>query len=523
MGGHLFIVHGDVLGVACDAILIPSGTGQEGDRQRAGEVMSAWISELGDCVRGRFLIDAPDAARRVVKVREGDGIRLPAIWAGFTGDRGNEPLAFYTEVVSAFIAQAGRHARLGSHEGVRPLVSDTPLVALPLVGSGEGGKRDDAGELLRGVVQSIATAAAEEDVDVALVLRDPTAYAAAQQARSLISRPGSWSEITEIQEREAQRIARLAREGRLVAFLGAGASMGAGLPSWSQLLENLAHRADLRDSERDELRHLEARDAGRILDQRLKPRGGLAKAVEEETAAARGSLVHLLVASLPISEVVTTNYDTLFESAWRNTGRQPRILPWDPLADARPWLLKLHGSTDHPDSIVLSRDDYLRFEGEGVALAGIVQAMLLTRHMLFVGYSLSDDNFHRLVHQVRTAIGSTKGQKPTLFGTALTPRALSLSDGLWGENIQFVTTADVDRIENPRRTAILLDRIGALAAAPAAHVLYEKYSALFTPPQALLRDRLLQVWAVLDEGGLDEATKQAVRDALERIAPREPA
>ena len=55
---------------------------------------------------------------------------------------------------------------------------------------------------------------------------------------------------------------------------------------------------------------------------------------------------------------------------------------------------------------MLSRDDYLRFEAEGVALAGIVQAMLLTRHMLFVGYSLSDDNFHRLVHQVRAAIGS---------------------------------------------------------------------------------------------------------------------
>ena len=62
--------------------------------------------------------------------------------------------------------------------------------------------------------------------------------------------------------------------------------------------------------------------------------------------------------------------------------------------------------SSRPKSIVLSRDDYLRFEGEGVALAGIVQAMVLTRHMLFVGYSLSDDNFHRLVHQVRTAIGS---------------------------------------------------------------------------------------------------------------------
>lgn len=27
MSGHLFVVHGDLLGVACDAMLIPSGTG----------------------------------------------------------------------------------------------------------------------------------------------------------------------------------------------------------------------------------------------------------------------------------------------------------------------------------------------------------------------------------------------------------------------------------------------------------------------------------------------------------------
>lgn len=517
MSGHLFVVHGDLLGVACDAILVPSGSGvDQAGSVRAGHVTSAWVKELGSAVQDGFLDDAPDASRPVVRVIDSDGIRRPALWAGFSGDRGDEPLAFYTRVVDAFIAQAGAHARAAVESGPRPLMSQRPLVAMPLIGSGEGGRRDDRGGLLLGVVTSIAAAAAREDVDVVLVLRDATAYAAAQQARSRIESCELWGELSEDHEREARRISGLARDGRLVVFLGAGASMGAGLPSWGDLLAGLAEWAGLNADQHDELRHLEHRDAGRILDQRLEDRGGLAAAVAEQTAAERSSLVHQLVASLPIAEAVTTNYDTLFESAWSAAGADPRVLPWDALADARPWLLKLHGSVNRPASIVLSRDDYLRFEGEGVALAGIVQAMLLTRHMLFVGYSLSDDNFHRLVHQVRTAIGPSDRSADAMFGTALTPRAPSLGDDLWRGNVRFVTTAGADG-DDPRRTAIVLDRIGALAAAPAAHVLDDSYAALFDNSQIELRRRLLAVWELVDDGSLDAATEDAVRDALARI------
>lgn len=516
MSGHLFVVRGDLLGVACDAILIPSGTGiDEGGTLRAGHVTTAWLGELGAAVQGGFLLDAPDAERPVTRALDADGIRRPAIWAGFSGDQDDEPLGFYTRVVDAFIGEAGEHARTHASAGPRPLMSDRPLVAMPLIGSGEGGRREDRGGLLLGVVASMAAAAAREDVDVILVLRDAKAYAAAQQARSRFDQH-VWAELTNEHEREARRIAALSRDGRLVVFLGAGASMGAGLPSWGELLAGLAERAGLSEDQREELRHLEPRDAGRILDQRLNEEGGLAAAVAAQTSAERCSLVHQLVASLPIGEAVTTNYDTLFEAAWSAVGTDPRVLPWDALADARPWLLKLHGSVTRPGSIVLSRDDYLRFEGEGIALAGIVQAMLLTRHMLFVGYSLSDDNFHRLVHQVRTAIGSSERSADAMFGTALTPRAPSLGDDLWRGNVRFVTTAGADG-NDPRRTAIVLDRIGALAAAPAAHVLDDSYAALFDTSQIELRKRLLAVWDLVETGILDAATEDAVREALGRI------
>lgn len=39
----------------------------------------------------------------------------------------------------------------------------------------------------------------------------------------------------------------------------------------------------------------------------------------------------------------------------------------------------------------------MRYSTNRSALSGIVQSLLITRHMLFVGFSLKDDNFHRII------------------------------------------------------------------------------------------------------------------------------
>ena len=76
----------------------------------------------------------------------------------------------------------------------------------------------------------------------------------------------------------------------------------------------------------------------------------------------------------------------------RNT--QVSVIPHKPLTSERGavaergWLLKLHGCVTRPEEIVLSRDDYMAYDSSRSALAGIVQAMMLTKHMLFVGFSL---------------------------------------------------------------------------------------------------------------------------------------
>lgn len=112
MSGHLFVVHGDLSGRCMNAILVPSGSGvDEAGSVRAGHVTSAWVGELGAAVQDGFLDDAPDASRPVVRAIDSDGIRRPAVWAGFSGDQGDEPLAFNTRVVERSSRRRGSRTR----------------------------------------------------------------------------------------------------------------------------------------------------------------------------------------------------------------------------------------------------------------------------------------------------------------------------------------------------------------------------------------------------------------------------
>ncbi|MGE4428864.1 MAG: SIR2 family protein, partial [Solirubrobacteraceae bacterium] len=165
--------------------------------------------------------------------------------------------------------------------------------------------------------------------------------------------------------------------------------------------------------------------------------------------------------------------------------------------------------------LVLSREDDLRFEGDGVAAAGVVQAMLLTRRLLLVGYSLSDDNFHRLVHQAGQ-LGWEEGWHRTAI--ALTPDPLGFAPSIWKDRVEFVSTADPSEAagdsegaptgaSNPRRLAILLDAIAAEAAQPIAHLADPTYARLFSDEALALGDALRQVDAAV--GRLGDADRRA--------------
>src|SRR3712207_8779016 len=58
---------------------------------------------------------------------------------------------------------------------------------------------------------------------------------------------------------------------------------------------------------------------------------------------------------------------------------------------------------------------------------GMVQALLITRHMLFVGFSLTDDNFHRIAYDVRSALGAVAAEDRDRKSTRLNSSHANIS------------------------------------------------------------------------------------------------
>jgi hypothetical protein len=377
-----------------------------------------------------------------------------------------------------------------------------PLVAINIVGTGHGGQQWTAGEVVSHLLPVLYEAAERNDADIALVAYDGPALAAAQAARHQLGDPRSWHELEPSLLAEGQRLAAVASRGELALFLGAGVSASAGLPVWNGLLSTLAEKAGMSAEERKSLREFDPMDQAGIIEGRLGGTGRLQDAIREVFTWNHYSLALAFLAALPVREVVTMNYDQLFEAACKVLEQPVSVLPHAIEPGAGRWLLKMHGCVSRSQDIVLTREDYLGYAKQRAALAGIVQALLITRHMLFVGFSLTDDNFHRIADAVRRAVRSSAQStgEATPFGTTLTLVRRPLVEELWKKDLRWVSMTeprsgaaetDWDRqvLEAARHLEIFLDYLLSQTR-DAAHLLDDRYAAVLSPEEQELRAAL---------------------------------
>ena len=117
---------------------------------------------------------------------------------------------------------------------------------------------------------------------------------------------------------------------------------------------------------------------------------------------------HRLLLSLSLNLLYTTNQDNIFELVSRTYGRRyRRIVTLSDLSDAdpgEPCLIKFHGDLDAPDSLVFGNRSYQqRMSAEDHPLDIKLRADLLGKRLLFIGYSLQDENINKLILSVRRA------------------------------------------------------------------------------------------------------------------------
>jgi hypothetical protein len=187
--------------------------------------------------------------------------------------------------------------------------------------------------------------------------------------------------------------------GSCVLFVGAGLSSGAGLPSWDQLIAALCSGLGIVPSPTYDPLDVAQWYRDRFLAE------GLAKVLRSTfQGAGLPTLAHYLLLALPLQYIITTNYDDLIERTLTALKRFPvTVIRQEDVSrtgGAGTYVVKLHGDANHPNDIVLSRDDYAAFFEQRPAMSSLLEGLLLNHSFLFVGYSLRDPNFRHLFSRV---------------------------------------------------------------------------------------------------------------------------
>lgn len=292
MPGHLFIVQGDLTRIACDAWLLPTS--------RTVHVRNIWMRGVPIGLLRRVTGSGDDkhnvaTARHAwdfapfISIPEGwyEGTRRSFEFVEWTtNDGANRP--WPTDVVMGRWHSEDERARWLA-DGARQFVEDAAasltgkppaygrarhLLALPVLGTGHGGGWSVAGTILRHLISVLEETVARLDVDVVLVTYTRDQFAAAQHVRRELIRSrgddASWAPLPAALMKVSENLAEHSARGRLVLFLGAGVSRGAGLPDWSALLDELAEVAGFDPESRGALHKMPELDRASLLQSRLE-------------------------------------------------------------------------------------------------------------------------------------------------------------------------------------------------------------------------------------------------------------
>lgn len=395
-----------------------------------------------------------------------------------------------------------------------------PLLAVPFFGTGLGAGNIYRGDILRVLLSEAHEAARALLVDVVFVFQDQAAYALAQQQRKEFT-VQSWENLSPRLQDLVHALANRAAQGHVVPFMGAGVSVSAGAPDWQGLLSIVMSKGQLPEGLHESLKNLPVLDQAGIIKSLYESDPTRQKSFGELVAEAvdvdRYGLAPALLAALPTDAAITLNYDRLFELAASDAGSPRTVIPDDISANTGRWLLKLHGSVTNPGSIVLTREDYLGYNTNRDALSSMVKAHLLTHHLLFVGFGLTDTHFHEIIFDVRRAIPLDQQKH---FGTVLTLSYDEMQNKIWNGQLDIVPMSEAGEAlsipEAAHRLEIFLDMLAACSSDSHAFFLAPHYSGGMSADDLKLRNQLLDL-AEANKGQIGQAAWQVLEVSLKAM------
>ncbi|WP_322544570.1 SIR2 family protein [Rhodococcoides fascians] len=238
-------------------------------------------------------------------------------------------------------------------------------------------------------------------------------------------------------------------DGNLLVFLGSGLSYGAArngrrgffdldngsipdpayggdddgqpMPTWPQLVGRMRSKLRTRaeESEQDSLTRFfqteSALDCAEVFRRTVGDQNYRAFLQEQfddsRYERCRPSPSHHEVLKLKLPQLFTTNYDRLLERTYIENQLDFAVSSTE--ADflqtfsTKPTnhVVKLHGTIDKPDTVVLTRTDYSRSRTERRTMFDALRSEMKSSTFLYLGFSLTDPNFNLLLDDVRDTLG----------------------------------------------------------------------------------------------------------------------
>lgn len=108
-----------------------------------------------------------------------------------------------------------------------------------------------------------------------------------------------------------------------------------------------------------------------------------------------------LLKSSTIDGIITTNWDNFLEDNFKDFNiyiGQQELLFSEAISIGE--IYKIHGCISRPESIVVTEEDYLDFNSKNAYLAAKLLTIFVEHPIIFIGYSLSDNNIQQIIDSI---------------------------------------------------------------------------------------------------------------------------
>jgi len=222
------------------------------------------------------------------------------------------------------------------------------------------------------------------------------------------------------------------RDRQVILFAGAGLSRNVGLPSWGELIDEMARQLDYDPAVFTELGdYLQLAEFYKLDKTTLGTlRSWMDRTWHKDESVVDKSKAHQAIIRLNFPIIYTTNYDRWLELAFQrrdkkfvkiaNVGDFPKCRP------GIPEIVKLHGDFEDDDSIVLTEASYFERLSFDSPLDIKLRSDIIGKAILFIGYGLNDINIRLLLYKLHKLWSGSAHAKirPTSYIVLTRPNAV---------------------------------------------------------------------------------------------------